>query len=339
MTLIPITATPSGLTLACGMTGARGMTGPGAQDSAPEPVIARALQDLPAHAPVLVMIHGKGYSPADPAHDPHALIFAPRAGHGRSRFVSWPRRLGFALPGPRQPLGLCIALGWDASGSIWTATRSADDTALKLARLIQAIRRADPGRRIDLIGHSLGARVILGAVPMLAAGSLGRILLLAGADFLHRAAAAQASYAGQTCEFFNITTRENDLYDFLFERALAPLGGQRALGHGLGHGLGKGQATAGGDNWLDIQLDHPGTAQALRGLGLPLAPPRARICHWSVYLRPGVFRVYRALIHDRQRTEMARLRRALDAPAHPRWSRIAPALARQAGPATPPSLC
>jgi len=326
MTLIPITATPSGLILA------RKQDGPFAPHGAPEPVIADALRHLPSTAPVVIMIHGKGYRPADPSRDPHALIFAPRPGHGRSRYVSWPRRLGFALPGPRQPLGLCIALGWDASGSIWTATRAADDTALKLARLIQAIRRADPGRRIDLIGHSLGARVILGAVPLLAAGSLGRVLLLAGADFLDRATAAQTSYAGQTCEFFNITTRENDLYDFLFERALAPLGRRRALGHGL--------PGAPCNNWLDIQLDHPATAQSLRGLGLPLAPPRARICHWSVYLRPGVFRVYRALLHDRQRTDLPRLRAALAIPAQRRWSRIAPMLKGASTPAAhPPSLC
>ncbi|MCC0076038.1 MAG: alpha/beta fold hydrolase [Rhodobacter sp.] len=307
MTLIPITATPTGLSLA--------MPGGGA----PEPAIRAALTDLPATAPVVIMLHGKGYCPGRPAIDPHALIFAPRAGHGRSRFVSWPRRLGFALPGPHRPRGLCLAFGWESTGSLRRATAAADTAALMLARLVQAIRRADPGRRVDLIGHSLGARVILGAVPLLAAGTLDRVILLAGADFTDRARQALTSPAGQTAEFLNITTRENDLYDFLFERALSPLGRAGALGRGLG----------GAANWLDIQIDHPATEAALRALGLPLARPRARICHWSVYLRPGVFRLYRALLHDRARLNLPLLRAALATPQHPRWTRLVPA--RSAG--------
>lgn len=302
MTLIPITATPTGLRLGR------------PEGGAPDLAIADALDDLPGGAPVVIMVHGKGYRPADPARDPHALIFAPRPGHGRSRFVSWPRRLGFALPGPRKPLGLCFALGWDSSGGVWRATASADATAQKLARLVQIIRRLDPARRVDLIGHSLGARVILGAIPLLAEGSVHRVLLLAGADFTSRAETARTSHAGRTAEFFNITTRENDLFDFLFERAHAPLHGHAALGCGV----------AGGANWLDIQLDNPATDATLRRMGLPLATPQARICHWSVYLRPGVFRLYRALIHDRDRLSLSMLRATLSVTPEPRWARLLP---------------
>ena len=299
MTLLFLTATPTGPRLApCG--------------SAPEGVIAASLAALPPGSPVVIMVHGKGYAPADPTADPHRLIFAPRPGHGFSRNVSWPRRLGFALPAPRAPRGLCLGFGWQATGSLWQATAAADAASPMLARLIQMIRRADPDRRIDLIGHSLGARVILGTVPLLAEGALARAILLAGADFTERAAAALASPAGRTAEFFNITTRENDLYDFLFERAFAPLGRRAALGRGH----------SGAPNWIDVQIDHPGTGAALKSLGLPLAPPRSRICHWSVYLRPGTFHLYRALIHDRQRLSLPVLRTALTHDAQPRWSRL-----------------
>lgn len=300
MTLIPITATQTGLLLG------------GADGRTPEGTIRNALAALPAAAPVVIMVHGKGYRPSDPTLDPHRLIFAPRAGYGRSRFVSWPRRLGFALPGPRQPLGLCFGFGWDSAGYLWQATASADATADKLARLVQLIRRIDPSRRVDLIGHSLGARVILGAMPHLATQSIDRVILLAGADFTSRAKAARQSHAGRSAEFLNITTRENDLYDFLFERAIAPFGGQIALGSGVGTS----------DNWLDIQLDNPATTMALRGMGLPLAASQARICHWSVYLRPGVFRFYRKLIHDREHLSLPVLRAALTVQPEPRWSRL-----------------
>jgi len=300
MTLIPITASETGLTLAT----------PGG--GAPDLSIAAALKDLPASAPIVIMLHGKGYCPGAPGKDPHQLIFAPRPGHGRSRFVSWPRRLGFALPGPRQPLGLCIALGWNASGRLWRATAAADATAPMLARLVQIIRRADPKRRVDLIGHSLGVRIILGALPLLAQGSIDRVLMLAGADFTSRALHARQSHAGRGATFFNVTTRENDLYDFLFERAFSPLGSRGALGRGLPQA----------DNWLDIQLDNPATDAALRAMGLPLAPSQSRICHWSVYLRPGVFRFYRALIHDRDRLSLPHLHQTLTTTPEPRWSRL-----------------
>ena len=299
MTLLSLSATRTGLRLA-------------GDDKGPESTIAASLAALPPGSPVVVMVHGKGYRPGAAGLDPHQLIFAPRAGHGRSRNISWPRRLGFALPGPRQPLGLCIGFGWDSAGRVWQATDEADAIAPMLARLVHLVRRIDPARRVDLIGHSLGARVILGAVPLVGAGAIGRVFLLAGADFTRHAAQALTSPAGREAEFFNITTRENDLFDFLYERAVAPFGRAAALGRGL----------SGAANWLDVQIDHPATRAALSNLGLPIAAAEARICHWSVYLRPGVFRLYRRMIHDRQRLSLPVLRAALDATPQPRWSRL-----------------
>lgn len=300
MSLIAIIATPTGPTLADPAGGA------------PEATIAASLRSLPPSAPVVIMVHGKGYEPGIPGRDPHQLIFAARSGHGRSRNISWPRRLGFALPGSRDPLGLCIGFGWDSGGAVWQAVRTADMAALMLARLVQMIRRIDPARRVDLIGHSLGARVILGAVPLMAEGAVHRVILLAGADFTGRAARALASPAGRAAEFFNVTSRENDLFDFLFERAFSPFGRHAALGRGL----------EGAANWLDVQLDHPTTVAALRRLGLPLAATQARVCHWSVYLRPGIFRLYRGLIHDRERLSLPMLRATIGADPQPRWTRL-----------------
>lgn len=278
----------------------------------PEQALRRILSTLPRDAPVVIMLHGMGYCPDSPGRSPHDLLYAPRAGHARSRNISWPRRLGFALPGPRPTRGLCIGFGWPAAGTIWQATRAADEAASMLARLVQIIRRISPGRRVDLFGHSLGARVILGTVPLLAAGSLGRAFLLAGADFTVSARRALTTQAGADTEFFNIITRENDLFDFLFERVHAPLGGTYALGYGV----------AGHANWLDIQIDSGTTRANLARIGFPLAPPAGRVCHWSVYLRPGVFRLYRGLIHDRQRLHMGLMRETLAIPPDPRWARL-----------------
>lgn len=312
MPLLQITAQRTGLKTAV-MPGTPDGSLP---DQSPEHALASALEPLPPDAPVVVLVHGRGYAPGIAGRDPHQLIFAPRPLRDEPRFLSWPRRLGFALPGANRRVaarGLCIGFGWDARGDIWRATHNADGAALMLARLVQMIRRAAPGKQIDLIGHSLGARVILRAVPLLSEGALGRVLLLAGADFTSRAEAALASHAGRGAEFFNFTSRENDLYDFLFERSHHPLSGAPAIGRGLEKNT---------QNWLDIQIDNDLTRTRLAALGFNLPPPRLRICHWSVYLRPGIFRLYRTLLHDRQRLTLPQMRACLDHPGQGRWSRL-----------------
>ena len=295
MTLLAICATPRGLRL-------------GSPDGpAPDKAIAAAARALAPGDPIVILVHGKGYCPGVPNRDPHDLLLARRPGRANSRFVSWPRRLGFALGAGQRPRGLCLAFGWDARGMIWQAAQAALGAADALARLIQITTRAAPGRAVDLFGHSLGARVILGALPRLHAGAVDRVILLAAAEFRTGALTALASPAGQRAQFINVTSRENDLFDWLYERALFPLGA-KTLGRGLKVR----------DNWLNIELDNPATEAGLRRLGLPLSPRRARFSHWSVYLRPGTFRLYRALLHDRQRLTLALLRPAVDRPPLPR---------------------
>jgi hypothetical protein len=315
MPLLQITATrtalaPAALSAEC----------PGAPRSAcPEALLRHALADLPEAAPVLIMIHGMRYVPGRASADPHRLIYAPRSGQAVRRCLSWPRHLRFtAAPNAEAAArpGLCIGFGWNGGGGVWAASREAEAVAHQLARLVQMVRRAAPGRRVDLFAHSLGARVALGAVPLLHEGALGRVFLLAGAELASRALRALDTPAGRTAEFFNVTTRENDLFDLLFELSQIPLHGRgRAIGAGL-HDV---------PNWLDLQIDHAPTLDRLARLGFDLAPPGLRICHSSVYLRPGIFRLYRALVHERDRLALPYLRAILREPLQPRWSRLIPA--------------
>jgi pimeloyl-ACP methyl ester carboxylesterase len=275
-----------------------------------EAAIRAAAAGLPAGAPVVVMLHGRGYRPGDPRDCPHRLLYADRDSDGRSRYISWTRRMGLSGPGGQRHPGLAVGLGWDSAGSVWTAARAADGAAAGLARLVTLIRRALPDRPVDLLAHSLGARVALGALPLLHAGAVGRMILMAGADFVPHAEAALASPAGRVAEVVNVVSRENDLYDWMLETAL---GGGRALGAGLGHL----------PNAVDVQIDGRAARRGLSRLGFRLAEPGLRVCHWSVYLRPGVFPLYRALIHRRESLPLARLRAALAVRPDPRWMRLA----------------
>ena len=273
--------------------------------------LAAALGQLPGAAPLVVMIHGYRYDPGRARADPHRHILSPDPLAGRNGAMSWPHHLG--LSGATVP-GLGIGLGWNAGGSIWHAYEQAALAGVALARLIGMIAAIDPGRRVDILAHSLGARVAFAALPRLDPGQLGRVILMAGAEFGARAAAAAASPAGRSAEFINITTRENDLFDALLERLIQPrTQPDRSLGHGL---------PAPTANWLDIQIDQTRTLQGLATLGFVIAPPRRRICHWSAYQRPGLFALYRALLTRPGAIPLPLLRAHLPQTHDPRWSRL-----------------
>jgi len=268
-----------------------------------------ALAGLPRTAPIAILIHGFRFSLADPAKSPHRHILALDPETDCWKAVSWPRALGFT--GERADEGLCIAFGWETAGSIWRAYDEAERAAAALAHLVDAIRDRAPDRRVDLLGHSLGARVALAALPDLDTAAVDHAVLMAPAEFAPKAEAALASPAGRAAKFLNVTSGENDLYDWLLESFIAPVrGGGQALGHGL----------AAGSNWIDLQIDHPDTLDSLAALGHPVAPPARRICHWSAYIRPGMLDLYRALIRDDLPFQL--LRAGLPEARSPRWSRL-----------------
>ena len=121
---------------------------------------------------------------------------------------------------------------------------------------------------------------------------------------------ALTSPAWRAAEVINVTTRANDLFDFLAEWLLA-FGFDTALGQGIG---------AAKTNWLDLQIDQPATRAVLRRLGHHLPPPPQRISHWSPYLRPGVFGLYLALLE--QSLPLHHLAEELPQKADRRWSRL-----------------
>lgn len=272
--------------------------------------IDAALAGMAAGAPLAILVHGYRFNPDRPARSPHRHILALDPETGGRKAVSWPRALGFGAD--PQAAGLCIAFGWDAAGSIWTAYDQAARAGAALACLVAGIRARAPGRAVDVIGHSLGARVTLAAMAGLEAGALGHAVLMAPAEFAPRARAALDSPAGRRAHVLNVTSRENDPYDLLLETLVGPArGGGRTLGHGLE------DAPPG---WLDLRIDHPGTLAALAAMGHPVPPPTRRVCHWSPYLRPGLLGLYGALIRGELPFEM--LRAGLPRAQTARWSRL-----------------
>lgn len=268
----------------------------------PDPArLARALAELPEGAPVVVMIHGMKFDPATPEHSPHGHILSLSPDRSCWKAKSWPRRLGLG-----DTRGLAIAFGWPARGPVWQVTAEAARAARSLAAHLSALRRLAPRRPVHMIAHSLGARVALRALAEMQGGDIQRVVLLSGAVFRAEAARVMETPAGRTAEVISVQTRENRLFDALL-RAAYPLSGP-TLGH-------RGPARA---NWLDLPLDRARTTEALARLGHPLGPHPAPICHWATYLRPGVWRVYRALLTTPERLPLAVLRTLTTPDSRPR---------------------
>lgn len=260
--------------------------------------------------PVIVMIHGFKYDPDYVPCSPHSTIFALNTRPDRTDDVLWPRHLGFGTG--RADEGLALAFGWRARGNLWRAQRASKAAGLQLAEAIALIRKAAPRRPIHIVTHSMGSEVAFAALETLPAGSVQRIVALTGASYISRAKAALQSPAGQTCEFFNVMSRENDLFDFLYERLLAPpVPRDRAIGCGLSL-----------ENAVNIQIDSKSTLEALTAFGARIAGPARRICHWSGYTRPGALPFYARLMRMPQQTRLKDLQDALGARPQQRWSRL-----------------
>lgn len=263
--------------------------------------LAWKLAALPPAAPVIVMIHGWRYAPGLSSDCPHGSILSLDPPPQDRRAVSWPRHLG--LDGQS---GLGIALGWNAKCGPWRAHLRAGQTGAALAQIARTVHDLS-GRGVQVIAHSMGARVALSALPQVAPGQITRMILLAAAETRSRALATLASPAGQRVEVVNVTTRENDLFDAFFE-----WGVHFGLGTSVGQGLGQAR-----NGWHDLWIDQPDSLRALARLGYPLSDPPRRISHWSPYLRPGTISLYRALIDGRlQASDLP-----LQQPGR-RWSRL-----------------
>jgi pimeloyl-ACP methyl ester carboxylesterase len=256
---------------------------------------------LQPSAPIVIMIHGFKYAPGHADSCPHDHILSATPRTTDRRVISWPQHLG--LDG-RRAMG--IAFGWSAKGSAWATYAQAAVAGRALAVLLDALRGC--GHPVHIIAHSMGARVALQALPHLAPGAVDRMILLAAAELRGRARRALAHPGAQGVEFINITTRENDLYDLYLEWGMGA-----GLDTALGQGLPRPPA-----GWLDLQIDQTTTLQTLAALGHAIAPRQARICHWSPYLRRGVFPLYRAFLTGDLSVLMLKAR--LPQKADRRWS-------------------
>lgn len=291
MAVIRINASPSGLSL----------------HHSPQPVPARLREAATQPGLVVILVHGYKYFPGKPEVCPHNKIFGDHSN-------GWPSQLGFVDNSVNN--GLCIALGWQARGTLKSMYHRAQRLGKSLAALIVLLRKQNPARPIHLVAHSLGSEACLCALPHLFAGDVARVVLMTGASYASRAARLLDTPAGRSTEVLNVTSRENDLFDAMFEHLVpADIPNDRTLGQGL--------AAA---NAVTLQLDCDRTLARLRNLGFDIAPSQRRICHWSSYTRPGVMQFYDSFLRGPETLTLRTIASAASGDCAPRWSRLTPVL-------------
>ena len=293
------------------------------------PALEGALDGVAPGAPFCLMVHGYRYTWRPLASDcacPHARLFLDRpvAAEARCRpsRAAWPEALGYA--GAGRAAGLAIGFGWEARapllGGFAQVYARAARAGAGLARLAAAIAERRPDLTLDMLTHSLGARVALSAMARRPGLPWGRVVCLGAAEYAGPAGAAMGrlAAAGSGACVYHVLSRANDPYDAAFAR-LAPreIPGDRPLGCA---GLGPGRA-----DWIDIQLDHPRTAAWLAQRGMALSRLGERVSHWHFYADPGAMAFYRRLLRRAPGTAPAELRAAgLPETPEPRWSRLLP---------------
>ncbi|MHA3978889.1 thioesterase domain-containing protein [Halovulum sp. GXIMD14794] len=304
-------------------------------DAAPESdlqaALAPRLRALPRNAPIVILIHGYKFSPNRVDADPNREIFSLSPANPCFRNTSWPAGLGFREGGVSD--GLCLGFGWPAHDTDHSGPplrrfarvyEAAARAGAALAGVIETIHDLAPDRPVDLLGHSLGARVALQAARHLRRGTLGQIILMGGAEYDGVALDCLAAPGARAAQVFNVTSRQNDLFDLLFTRfAPRPPGYHRPLSEGLGQHVRQA---------YDLPLDSEDLAPLLRRRGVHLGPDTRRICHWSFYTRPGVLGLYSEMLRNRHNWTISALKAEAGClPQAARWSLLVPRL-----PWTPP---
>lgn len=242
----------------------------------------------------IIIVHGFMYDPADHGgnNDPAPFFARIRQVTNRHDAEGW---AWYSVPfgvRPSCPVKSAVqtARAWAQS---WAhlhlhpyrlAWDLAETQAHALARAI--VTRGARGQRVDLIAHSLGARVALGALPY-CKGIVDRVVLLNGAELQPR---ARLAHAHTGAKVLNLASRSDDVLRLLGSRFSgdrnAPCIGQAGLGAFQPH-------------WHDLVLDDMTTrmrALACRGWDLRGDNPASFWDHWYIAHHMGNRDLIRAFL-------------------------------------------
>lgn len=291
--------------------------------------------------PAVILVHGflfdprQGLSP-DPREtdNPHGRLYhfarADEYEEIRHHTSSWPRGLGFSADDATGGEGLAVAFGWHSQPGFATslierfqnfyarAYDYAGQSAWVLANVILLMQRFLPGKRIDLFCHSLGSRLVIRALALLAKHrpeaipATGQVVILGGAEYAVEAQLMMRRIlplgAPHLPAFYNIVSRENDVLDILAENfGPRTFGNSQVIGH---NGL---DIECPGDHWIDLQIDSrklESWMQKEHGLTISGDQPNNVWDHWYYYTFRGNMELYKSILRQREHWHIPALRQS-----------------------------
>lgn len=306
--------------------------------------INQAALNLPVNQPVVVMVHGFLFDPRhavtpDPrdSDNAHSRVYHFTNGdeleEQRHHTTGWPRHLGFDAADETGRSGLAVAFGWHSQPGFASSLIArfqnfysraydyAEQTAWPLANVLYQLARhprlAD--HPIDLFVHSLGARVVIRCLALMAkrAGEadgthqtelrhllerLGRVIILGGSEYvfeanlMYRRVQRLGLDESKGPVFYNIASRENDVLDILAEN-FGPVffGNSQVIGH---NGLETQEKAL---RWMDLQIDSKELQEWLQknhGVEVSGDRPGNVWDHWYYYTHRGNMDFYRRIIRQ-----------------------------------------
>ncbi len=234
----------------------------------------------------IVVVHGFGFDVADPAHDPN-IKFSPQfqkifVGRGVQGFNYYSVPFGIKHLWRSWKHGRFnrYRYAWDL----------AEEAGVKLRQYINTRFLSGSGE-VDLVGHSLGARVIASALDGKDTPPVNRVLLLNGAEHVSRYVRLLDRLKDGIIrpEFLNISVQTDDV--------LHKLGSLMSPGRFYESCIGQSGLMGCPINkrWMDIQLDNPYHQEIGKEFGWTLRGdnPGAYGDHWYSFKHDGNWDLYR----------------------------------------------
>ena len=311
-----------------------------------EQMVSRVAANLLVAEPVTVMVNGFLFDPRqaiteDPkdTDNPHGRIFHFRKYHVseeiRHHTTSWPLQLGFEED-DNGTNGLSLAFGWYSqpgfARSLISHYSNFYSRAYDLAQqaswsLLHVLRElfnisALNDRPIDILCHSLGSVVVIGALANAAKldpvvlKRIGRVIILGGSEYCGEARTMytlireeekqQGWKAEQGPNFYNIVSGENAILN-IFAENFGPrsfFSNTQVIGH---NGL---ETRNPAKRWMDFQIDGDHLMQWLSKSSVSISGdnPGEPWDHWYYYTHRGNMEFYRRILRDRENWSIKTLR-------------------------------
>lgn len=270
-------------------------------------LLRHRLARLRGNRPIILMVHGGGFSPFADGADAQATVYARHMASTRWEHRAWPARFA-----PRNiETGECLALpyGWHATDSAILSKpnncalfEKAGREGRNLAEVINAIRPICGDRKIHILCHGLGARVVMQCFEDLCSAIVERVVILGGHEFNANTLTALGTPAARKAWFYNIRSDCQVMVDLRADAEMPKSGPKDQL---IANGF-----VFQRRNWVDLNMSVRDQRLAfLRGAPARTSPNAQ--CSWSFGPERWVDEFVTRILYSAPDTEIATLKERL----------------------------